>query len=57
MAINSNDFYGSLQAPTELGGIFRARVENNVDPLGIGRVQVRVPMIRIVIHIRDFSHE
>lgn len=45
MAINSNDFYGSLQAPTELGGIFRARVENNVDPLGIGRVQVRVPMI------------
>ena len=26
-------------------GIYRARVENNVDPYRIGRVQVRVPMI------------
>lgn len=29
-----------------LFGIYRCRVENNKDPLGIGRVQVRVPMIQ-----------
>lgn len=57
MSVNSNDFYGSLQAPTELGGIFRARVENNVDPLGIGRVQIRVPMIHRTISSGGTSTE
>ena len=49
MSIRNDDFYGMLKTPTELNGIYRARVENNVDPLHIGRVQIRVPMIHRTI--------
>lgn len=45
MAITGSDLSSSLSTPNELTGIFRARVENNVDPLHIGRVQVRIPML------------
>ena len=45
MPINLQEYEGSLSSSKELSGIYRARVENNQDPLNIGRVQIRVPMI------------
>lgn len=41
-------YQGSLSGNRSFGqytGIYRARVENNIDPYRVGRVQVRVPMI------------
>lgn len=35
----------TLKGTESLAGLYRGRVENNVDPLKIGRVQVRVPML------------
>lgn len=37
-------YNGELRNPSDVGGIYRARVENNKDPLQLGRVQVRIPM-------------
>ena len=37
-------YNGELRNPSDVGGIYRARVENNKDPLKLGRVQVRIPM-------------
>lgn len=34
---------GGLRSSSNLNGVYRARVENNVDPNGRGRVQIRVP--------------
>lgn len=31
--------------PSEFHGLWAAKIENNVDPLGIGRLQIRVPQI------------
>lgn len=45
MAFNTDKYTGSLQDQSNLGGIYRARVEDNVDPLFIGRVRVRVPLL------------
>lgn len=32
-----------LRTSSNLNGVYRARVENNIDPDGVGRVQIRVP--------------
>ena len=32
-----------LRSSSNLNGVYRARVENNADPNGVGRVQIRVP--------------
>jgi hypothetical protein len=45
MAQFISEYNGSLGSSSDLKGIYRARVENNMDPLKIGRVQIRVPMI------------
>lgn len=46
MANFIDDYMGSLRDPNKgLEGIYRARVESNQDPLQIGRVQIRVPML------------
>lgn len=34
-----------LKDPSKLTGMYRATVEDNQDPLGIGRVRIRMPMI------------
>ena len=42
------EYHGSLKGNRsfrEYYGIYRARVENNIDPYRVGRVQIRVPMI------------
>lgn len=39
------DLDTSLSKHENMIGVYRARVENNKDPLGIGRVQIRVPML------------
>src|SRR5574344_1408629 len=36
---------GTMSNSSAVSGIYRARVENNIDPLKIGRVQVRIPML------------
>lgn len=41
----SDKYTGSLRYSRDINGIYRGRVESNVDPLKIGRVKVRVPMI------------
>lgn len=57
MSIRNDDFSGSLRTPTELSGIYRARVENNVDPLHIGRVQIRVPMVHKTVSSGGTSND
>lgn len=42
---DDNRYDGSLKDPKELKGVYRALVVNNVDPMGIGRVQVRIPLL------------
>ena len=37
--------YSNLKNSKNINGIYRARVENNIDPLGIGRIQIRVPLL------------
>lgn len=45
MANYIDDYMGTLKDPAhEASGVYRARVEANMDPLKIGRVRVRVPM-------------
>lgn len=36
---------GPLRDPSEVSGIYRARVEDNNDPLKLGRVRIRVPLL------------
>lgn len=43
MAIERYD--GSLKDSSNLFGVYRAVVEDNMDPLKIGRVRIRVPMV------------
>lgn len=45
MSINIPRYSGSLQTGDNMTGIYRARVEDNTDPHGIGRVRVRIPML------------
>lgn len=45
----SSKRYTSLRNSKNINGLYRARVENNIDPLGIGRVQVRVPIIHGIV--------
>lgn len=45
MANNLGEYMGTLQDPSHTpNGIYRARVESNMDPKKMGRVRVRVPM-------------
>ena len=38
--------YGeNLKTSTDLKGMYRARIESNLDPEGLGRVKVRIPML------------
>lgn len=39
------NYSGTLKDSSSLSGVYRARVENNMDPLKIGRVKVRVPIV------------
>lgn len=39
------DYAGTLRDSSKLSGVYRARVESNIDPLKIGRVRIRVPLI------------
>lgn len=45
MSLEVKDYISDLRRPSDVQGIYRARVENNKDPLHLGRVQVRIPMI------------
>lgn len=46
MAIDSTNYVTPMKTPKDLANrICRCRVENNIDPLHIGRVQVRIPLL------------
>lgn len=38
-------YEGTLRESSDVSGVYRARVEDNEDPLHIGRVKIRVPML------------
>lgn len=49
MRASKRRYTGSLRVARDVNGIYRGRVEDNQDPLQIGRVKVRVPMIHGII--------